>query len=292
MKKIFFIISLFSTLNLAQELNCNVIVNYESLPVNNRELLAGFGNAIEAYLNSTQFSGSEWGQKIDCTINIFFTGAGSDVDYTAQAVIVSTRPVLNSERQSPILTINDPTWSFRYEKNQALYSQTSFDPLTSFLDFYANMIIGFDAETFERFGGNPYFRRAFDIVNLGNSSSYSRGWERSGTAYSRWGLCEDLLSDRFRPFREAFFVYHYGIDEMQINRSAAQSKIADLITTLDDMRKRMEINSVLTRTFFDSKYGEIIESLRGYADIEIVAALKRIDPAHSARYDDILKQEP
>ena len=292
MKKIFFIIFLYSTLNLAQELNCNVIVNYESLPVNNRELLAGFGNAIEAYMNSTQFSGSAWGQKIDCTINIFFTGAGSDVDYTAQAVIVSTRPVLNSERQSPILTINDPTWSFRYEKNQALYSQTSFDPLTSFLDFYANMIIGFDAETFERFGGNPYFRRAFDIVNLGNSSPYSRGWERSGTSYSRWGLCEDLLSDRFRPFREAFFVYHYGIDEMQINRSAAQSKIADLITTLDDMRKRMEINSVLTRTFFDSKFGEIIESLRGYADIEIVAALKRIDPAHSARYDDILKQEP
>ncbi len=292
MKKIFFILSLYSTLTLAQELNCNVIVNYESLPVNNRELLAGFGNAIEAYINSTQFSGSAWGLKIDCTINIFFTGAGSDVDYTAQAVIVSTRPVLNSDRQSPILTINDPTWSFRYEKNQALYSQSSFDPLTSFLDFYANLIIGFDAETFERFGGNPYFRRAFDIVNLGNSSAYSRGWERSGASYSRWGICEDLLSDRFRPFREAFFVYHYGIDEMQINRNSAQNKIAELVTTLDDMRKRMDINSVLTRTFFDSKYGEIIESLRGYPEKEIVTTLKRIDPAHSARYDDILKLEP
>lgn len=292
MKKIFLILSLLASTNFAQELNCNVIVNYESLPVNNRELLVGFGNAIEAYMNSTQFSGSAWGQKIDCTINIFFTAAGSDVDYTAQAVIVSTRPVLNSERQSPILTLNDPTWSFRYERNQALYSQTSFDPLTSFLDFYANLIIGFDAETFERFGGNPYFRKAFDLVNLGNSSSYPRGWERSGASYSRWGLCEDLLSDRFRPFREAFFIYHYGIDEMQINKTSAQNKIAELVATLDDMRKRMDINSVLTRTFFDAKYGEIIEALRGYPDKEIVATLKRIDPAHSARYDDILKQEP
>jgi len=292
MKKLLLILFFVSSVSFSQELNCKIIVNYESLPVNNRELLAGFANAIESYMNSTQFSGLAWGQKIDCTINIFFTGAGSDVDYTAQAVIVSTRPVLNSERQSPILTINDATWSFRYERNQALYAQTSFDPLTSFLDFYANLIIGFDAETFERFGGNPYFRRAFDIVNLGNSSAYSRGWERSGASYSRWGICEDLLSDRFRPFREAFFVYHYGIDEMQINRSSAQSKIVELVNTLDDMRRRMDINSVLTRTFFDSKYGEIIEMLRGYPETDVVAKLKRIDPAHAARYDDLLKREP
>lgn len=292
MKKLLFILFLVSSVSFSQELNCNIVVNYESLPVNNRELLAGFSSAIESYMNSTQFSGLAWGQKIDCTINIFFTGAGSDVDYTAQAVIVSTRPVLNSERQSPILTINDATWSFRYERNQALYAQTSFDPLTSFLDFYANLIIGFDAETFERFGGNPYFRRAFDIVNLGNSSAYSRGWERSGAAYSRWGICEDLLSDRFRPFREAFFVYHYGIDEMHINISSAQNKIVELVNTLDDMRRRMDINSVLTRTFFDAKFGEIIEMLRGYPETDIVAKLKRIDPAHAARYDDLLKREP
>lgn len=292
MKKIFLIIMLFTSISIAQELNCNVIVNYESLPVNNRELLAGFANAVEAYVNGTQFTGSAWGQKIDCTMNIFFTSAAGDVDYSAQVVIVSTRPVLNSERQSPVLTINDPTWSFRYEKNQALYSQASFDPLTGFLDFYANLIIGFDMETFEQLGGNPYFRKAFDIVNLGNSSAFSRGWEKSSASYSRWGICEDLLSDRFRPFRDAFFVYHYGIDEMQINREAAQLKIVELINTLDDMRRRMDINSVLTRTFFDAKYGEIMDIIKSNPDPEIIAKLKRIDPAHSARYDELLRLEP
>lgn len=289
MKKLFLVLFVLSSINFAQELNCRVSVNYESLPVNNRELLAGFSNAIEAYMNTTQFTGSSWGEKIDCSINIFFTSASSDIEYNAQVVIVSTRPILNNERQSPVLTINDPTWSFRYEKNQQLYTQSSFDPLTGFLDFYANIIIGFDTETFEMLGGNPFFRKAFDLVNLGNSSSYSRGWERNNASYSRWGLCEDLLSDKYRPFREAFFVYHYGLDEMHLNRVSAQNKITQIINQLDEMRRRTEINSVLIRTFFDSKYGELIELLSEEPDAELVARLKRIDPAHAVRYDDILK---
>ena len=35
-----------TTAGLAQELNCRVEVNYENLPVNNRELLADFANVI------------------------------------------------------------------------------------------------------------------------------------------------------------------------------------------------------------------------------------------------------
>lgn len=289
MKKILVVMLFLPVIVQAQELNCNVIVNYESLPVNNRELLVGFANEVESYLNTTQFTDSEWGQKIDCSINIFFTSASGDVEYSAQVVVVSTRPVLNSERQSPILTINDPVWSFRYEKNQALYSQSSFEPLTGFLDFYANLIIGFDTETFEQLGGNLFFRKAFDIVNLGNSSSYSRGWERNNASYSRWGICEDLLSDKYRSFRESFFIYHYGIDELQFNRTSAQQKIVDLINNLDEMKKRTDINSVLIRTFFDSKYGEIIDVLGDYPDAAIVSKLKIIDPAHSARYDEMMR---
>lgn len=292
MKKVI-VFFLFLSINVySQELNCNVVVNYESLPVINRELLAGFGSAIEAYMNTNQFSDNAWGQKIDCSMNIFFTSASGETEYSAQVVIVSSRPVLNSERQSPVITINDPNWSFRYEKNQQLYSQSSFEPLTGFLDFYANLIIGFDTDTFEQLGGNSYFRKAFDIVNLGNSSSYSRGWERTSESYNKWVLCEDLLSDKYRQFREDYFIYHYGVDEMQFDKPSAQQKIVRLIDNLDEMKKRTDINSVLIRTFFDTKFGEIIELLRDYPDPEIVAKLKRIDPAHAARYEEMLKFQP
>lgn len=290
MKYLIFLFIIYSNLSIAQELNCKVTVNYEGLPALNRELLTDFASVIETYVNNTQFTGESWdGQKIDCALNIFFTSASGDNDYAAQVVVVSTRPVYKSIRQSTMLTINDPMWTFRYVKNQPLYfNQSSFDPVTSFLDYYANIIIGSDWDTWEELGGTPYFNRAFNIVNLGANSAYKKGWERSNATYSRWGLCEDLLNDKYRRFREAIFVYYVGVDEYQINKTAALEKIVNLINVLTDMKSKVDINSVLIRTFFDAKYGEIIDLLRGYPDPTIFTKLKKIDPPHSAKYDELM----
>ena len=281
---------IFSAASLAQELNCKVIVNYESLSVQSRERLADFSGLIETYMNSTQFTGDVWdGEKIDCTLNIFFTTSSGDNEYSAQVVVVSTRPIYKSTRQSPIITINDPTWNFTYVKNQSLFAnQSTFDPIVSYLDYYANIVIGFDWDTWAELGGTPYFKRAFDIVNLGANSVNKKGWERSNASYSRWGLCDDLLNDKYRPFREALFIYYYGIDEYQVNKKAAQEKIVNLVNVLSTMKSKMDINGVLMRTFFDSKYGEFIEVLRDYPDRNVFVKLKKIDPSHTAKYDELL----
>ncbi|HRN27308.1 MAG TPA: DUF4835 family protein [Ignavibacteriaceae bacterium] len=275
----------------SQELNCNVTVNYEGLSVENRERLIDFAGVIESYMNTTQFTGEAWdGQKIDCSLTIFFTGASNETDYSAQVVIVSTRPVYKSTRQTPMVTVNDANWSFKYVRNQALYAnQASFDPLTSFLDFYANIIIGFDWETWAELGGTPYFKKAFNILNLSGNSQFNKGWEQSSASYSKWGLCQDLSNDKYRAFREAFYVYHYGVDEYQIKKKDAQDKIAGIIAVLEDMQKKTGINSVLIKHFFDTKNGELIELLRDYPDHNIFARLKKVDPPHAAKYDEFMK---
>ncbi|HCY77818.1 MAG TPA: hypothetical protein DHV28_18060 [Ignavibacteriales bacterium] len=291
MRILFVFILIPFTITFSQELNSTVTVNYEGLSVENRELLVDFAGVIESYLNSTQFTGTQWkGQKIDCAFTVFFTSAANETDYSAQVVIVSTRPVFKSTRQSPMLTISDANWSFRYVPNQALYAnQSTFDPLTSFLDFYANIIIGFDWETWADLGGTPYFKKAFDILNLSVGSPYKKGWEQSSASYSKWGLCQDLLNDKYRAFREAFYVYHYGVDEIQIRKKDGQDKIVNLITVLEDMQKRTGINSVLIKQFFDTKNGEIVELLKDYPDVNIFLRLKKIDPSHSAKYDELLR---
>ncbi|HMN49807.1 MAG TPA: DUF4835 family protein [Ignavibacteriaceae bacterium] len=291
MKYLIFLSLIYSSISFSQELNCKVSVNYEGLPVLNRELLTDFAGVIESYMNTTQFTSETWkGQKIDCSLNIFFTSSSGDNDYAAQVVVVSTRPIYKSTRQSPMITINDPTWSFRYVKNQALYpNQSTFDPITSFLDYYANIIIGFDWDTWAELGGTPFFKKAFDIVNLGNNSGNKKGWERSNATFSRWGLCEDLLNDKYRNFREALFRYYYGVDEYQVNKKDAQEKIVNIINVLSLMKSKSDINSVLIRLFFDTKYGEFIELLRDYPDVTIFRTLKQIDPSHAAKYDDLLE---
>lgn len=289
MKTLVIILS-FNLTILAQELNCRVDVNFESLPVNNRELLADFAGVIESYMNTTRFTSIDWGQKIDCSLSIFFTAASSDVDYTAQIVVVSQRPIYQSTNNSPVLTVNDGQWQFKYERGQALYSnQATFDPLTSFLDFYAMVIIGMDEDTWEQLGGTPYFKRAQDIVNLGANSRSSLGWQSSSSVYNRWGLVYDILSETYAAFRNSIFDYYYGIDIFSQNQPLAQQKIASLVDVLWNMyQKAGSINSVFVRTFFDAKSGEIIDRMRDYPDNEIFAKLKKIDPPHSAKYDALV----
>lgn len=292
MKTIFSLIFLIYSVSFGQELNCKVTVNYESIPVVNRELLADFAQTIEDYMNKTKFTDKWDGDKIECALTIFFTGASSEINYSAQAVVTSQRPIYNSTKNSLMLSINDAQWSFVYEKNQTLYAtQSIFDPLTSFLDYYAYVIIGFDLDSYEELSGSTYFTKAFDIVNLGATSGFRIGWEKSSSSYSRRGLVEDLLNEKFRFFREAYFNYHYnGLDLFTDKRQAAFKNIVKLIDVLDMMRTKVDINSVLIKTFFDAKSGEIIEYLKTYPDKSIFNKLKKIDPPHALKYDDAVKK--
>jgi hypothetical protein len=287
MKNIFLFVFIISSTALAQELNCRVTVNYENVSVRNRELLADFAVVIESYMNTNKFTDDDWNTKIDCALSIFFISASGDFDYSAQIVVVSQRPVYQSTNNSQMLKINDGQWQFRYERGQALYAgQSTFDPLTSLLDFYAQIIIGFDYDTWEEFGGTKYYQRAQDIVNLGAISGSSFGWQSSSSPYNRWGLVNDILSEKYAAFRSSIFDYHYGVDIYSQNKELGQQKIAALVNTLFDMyEKSGGINSVFVRTFFDSKHGEIIDYLRDYPDPTIFPKLKKIDPPHSAGYD-------
>jgi len=288
MKKIFLMILLITSYNYSQELNCSVIVNYQNVPVQNRELLVDFKNVVENYMNTTRFTNVNWdGDKIECSMNIFFTSASGEVEYGAQIVVVSQRPVYQSTRNSALLTINDAAWSFRYEVGQSMYANLdAFEPLPSLLDFYALIIIGFDMDTWEEFGGTPYFKKAFDIVNLASTSSNKNGWLPSNNIYSRWGLVSDALNEKYAAFRSAIFDYHYGIDIFAQNKEVGQAKIVELIDVLYDLYERTGlVKSVFIQTFFNAKYGEITDHLIGYSDRTIFTKLKKIDPSHAGRYD-------
>lgn len=292
MKSLVFFILLITAVAHSQELNCKVTVNFESIPVVNRELLSDFAQTIEDYLNKTRFTDKWEGDKIECAFNIFFIGASSDINYAAQAVITSQRPIYNSAKNSLMLSINDAQWSFIYEKNQTLYpTQSVFDPLTSFLDYYAYIIIGFDMDSYDELAGNSFFTKAFDVVNLGANSGFSTGWEKSSSSYSRRGLVEDLLNEKYRPFREAYFNYHYnGLDIISNKKALAIKNIIKLVDVLEVLRNKVDINSVLLKTFFDAKSGEIIENLKTYPDKSVFKKLRNIDPSRGLKYDEAAQE--
>lgn len=272
----------------AQELNCTVTVNLQSIPPSTRDNLSGFQSTVQNYMNQTKFTDGWQGNKIRCSFTILLLSASNNVNYTAQIIVSSQRDIYKSNNSSLMLTINDNNWSFIYEKNQSLITDFSnFDPLTSLLNYYAYVIIGYDMDSWEEFGGTDYYSKAYDIVNLAASSSANKvGWEKNSNSYSRRGLVDDLLNDKFRPFREAFYQYHYGIDYYEQNKSNGQKYIVKAINILNTLRSKIDLSSVIMKVFFDAKNGEIIERLKDYPNKkEVFETLKKIDPAHSAKYD-------
>jgi hypothetical protein len=255
-----------------------------------KDPLAGFQKTVEDYLNKTKFTADKWeGGKIECSMNILIQTADNP-NYTAQVIVSSQRPLYHSTQNSLMLNINDGSWRFTYQKDQSLNSnQSIYDPITSFIDYYANVIIGLDADSYDKLGGTRYFSKALDLVNLGATSAFSDGWQNSSASFSRRGLVEDLMSEKYRSFREAFYEYHYnGLDILAWNSDIAIKNMAKLVFAIDNIRAKGDINTVLMKVFFDSKNGEMAESFKVYPNKDIYKTLKKIEPAHNKKYDDAL----
>lgn len=292
MKKIFCFIVLFNLLCFGQELLADVMIDFQNLPVINKESLRDFEATIEDYLNNTRFTGGDWNyEKIKCSFNISIVSAGDEVSYSAQAVITSQRKLYKSTQASLMLKIFDTNWDFIYERGQSLYfDPLNFNSIASFFDYYAFVIIGMENDSWEKLSGTDFFRKAFDIVNLGVRSKNSKGWEALSGNFNRKDLVENMLNEKYRPLREAVADYHYALDVSVKNKNAAMQQIVQVVKNLEKIKGQMDIRSVYLRTFFEAKYGEIIEMLRGVEDKSIFKVLKALDPQHAGKYDEVLQK--
>ncbi len=289
MKKfILFALILFSFSTMySQELEATVQINTEQLPSVYKENLELFQAQIEGYLNSTKFTGGNWEwPKIKCGFNMFFTAGADEINYTAQVVINSTRPVEGSENRSLMLNIMDNKWSFQYEKNQSIYYEPStFNALTSFLDFYALVIIGMDADSYEPFAGTSVFQEAMRIAIMGGSTGYSDSWGTSSSSYNKRGFIEDATSAGFQQFRQDIFDYHYnGLDVFYRDREESYKSFEKLVNNLTRWKKATNRRSPFINAFFDAKSGELISYLEDYQDRSIFTKLIKVDPGHTSKY--------
>lgn len=276
----------------AQELNCSVKINSDRITNANNKIFKTLERSLSDFVNNTKWTSQTYKQneKIDCSMFINISEYNSD-QFVATIQIQSSRPVFNSMYSSPVFNFNDKDFNFTYvEYENLFYNPNSFDTnLISVVSFYANMIIGMDADTFAPEGGTPYYEAAKTIQTVAQSSGY-KGWNQSDGNQNRYFLISDVLSNTFAPYRAALYEYHSGgLDLMGDNQTTAKEKIKVAISSLSKLNN-VRPNAFLTRVFFDAKSDELVSIYSGGPKItvtDLLDNLNRISPLNSAKWEKI-----
>lgn len=299
MKKIFPLAILFFLCSLAteaQEFDFQVSVNLSTLKgrIADPQVFKSLEQSVQEFMNNTKWSGDafEPEERIKGNIVINISEEVSQTRFTAEMSIQATRPVFNSDYETPLITYQDANVWFDYEQFQPLiFNENNYnDNLTSLLAFYAYLVLGMDYDSFSPLGGDPYFQLAQSIVNnipAGVASIDPQGWRALDGNRNRFWLAENFLSPRVRPYRQAMYDYHrLGLDVMAEDAGAGRGMISQALDALSKVNRSYP-NAMILQLFSDAKTAEITEIFKGGTQQEknkMIQVMTRVDGSRAAKY--------
>jgi len=282
----------------AQELNCQVSIISDArleLTTVDQEMITELENTIYEFMNNTQWTKDKFTveERINCNIQLQINEVPVTGTFSGSLQIQSSRPAFNSSYNTTVFNFQDDDIRFTYSRGAALlYAPNQYrDELSSVLAFYAYYIIGMDYDSFSSRGGTDYFTTAQEIVTNAQSST-ATGWKSSDRGKNnRYWLVDNALHELFSPLRDCNYEYHRkGIDMLYEDKVAARSNIEAALSRLVKVTATRP-SSLNVLNFIQAKTNEL-KSMYSDAEMkeknEIVNLLKRIDPANSSKYQEIL----
>ena len=276
----------------SQELNAQVIVNSDLVNQTNQQIFKTLERALKEFINTQVWTEKVFlnQEKINCSF-VFNLSAYSNDQFEATLQVQSERPVFQTSYDSPVLNFLDKDITFSYQEFQPLFfNESSFESnLISLISFYAYVIIGLDADTFLQNGGNRYFEKARQVVNLAQSS-VRKGWKPGDGLRNRFWLIDSLRSNTFKEYRQTMYNYHRsGLDQMTNDPIAGKKALMLSIQDLEPLFQRRP-NAFLLQLFFDAKVEEIVNLFKEGPKIDFKKTedvLKKIAPFFGSRWKQI-----
>ena len=276
----------------AQELNAQVIVNADLVNQTNQQIFQTLEQSLNEFINTRIWTTKPFlnREKIACSF-LFTLTSYSGNQFKATLQVQSQRPVFETNYDSPILNYLDKEVAFNYQEFQPLfYNQSEFESnLVSIISYYVYIILGLDADSFEPFGGTPFFEQAQQIVNLAQQTDVA-AWKPNVSNRNRHELIDNLRSNTFREYRTALYQYHRkGLDQMLENAVAGKKAVMKAINDMQPLFNRRP-NAFLLQLFFDAKVDEIVNLFSDGPQVDFDqtnATLKKIAPFFGARWKQI-----
>lgn len=243
-----------------QELKCEVEINSDQVQGTNKSVFNTLKEAINDYMNTTKFSQAQIAanEKIEC--KLFFTiKEYDDNTLTGDLQVQSTRPVYNSTYNSTLINFKDTKIEFSYQENEPLvFSENSMESnLTAILNFYAYLILAIDFDTFSPRGGEQFYERADNIVQMAQSSGES-GWKAFEDTKNRSSVLSAYTEPNTAIIRDLLYKYHRtGLDEMVLSPDKGRAAIT---ASIESIKKIYDVApmSVALSMFKDAKLDELV----------------------------------
>lgn len=275
----------------AQEFDCSVSVDYSQLSGSDYSYLDELERDVEAYMNEHAWTDDRFRpvERIACSVQIILQEAVSLTEFRGRLVVATRRPIHGTTQATPVIRLSDAQWQFEYGRGTSLvHNLSSYDALTSMLDYYAYLMLGYDYDTFSARGGTPFFEQAREIAERARAAGGS-GWSRFGGSRNRSELITQLLDSRFRSLREAYFEYHFGgLDRFVEETDAARENVMTVLNELHALSGDIS-GSYALDVFFAAKYQELPAMFEGSSlSAQAYSILSDIDPSHLSEYNRLV----
>lgn len=243
----------------AQELNCQVTVNTDQVS-GSKQVFETLQQAINDYMNTTVFTNAQFAanEKIECRLFLTVKEYTDDI-VKGDLQVQSLRPVYNSSYTTTLINFKDTKIDFSYRENEPLvYSVNNMESqLTAILNFYAYLILAVDFDSFSPKGGEPYFERLKQIVQMAQSSGEA-GWKAFEDTKNRSSVLSTYTDAQTSVLRDMLYTYHRrGLDQMSVSVDKGRAAVTE---SLDAIKKVYDAApmSVALSMFKDAKLDELV----------------------------------
>ena len=274
---IFFIlgISIWS-IGWGQFVEVNTDLDMRRLSEGDRQLFNSMAVDMKHYYLNTQFSQDVSDLKMIIDIHLVLESVsrgGSQTTINAQAIFTN-----NEDQYFYAKDIQFP-----YSKGQKIIFTSSFDPLSSLLNYYAFMFIATELDTWSYLGGTSFFNRAVELSDMGRDSDWPQGWD------DRWKKTRKIKNNQeLRSMRYNFFTALDAVSATKVDINRIKISMNTFYEDLQAIDKKWGSNKE-TLKFLDAYHVSIAELLAVLQIREGLELLIVYDHDNKKVYESYLK---
>ena len=301
--KYFLFLFFISAVTNAQELNTRVTVVSTRVGSNvNKNTFITLQTALNNFLNNRKWSSETYApnERIECNFLLNLESTSDLNVYKGSLTIQAARPVFNTTYLSPIINFKDDDITFKYvefqqldfNENRVTGTDALVSNLTAVFAYYANLIIGFDSDSFAPKGGEVFFQKAQNIVNNAPDGRNISGWKAFDGIRNRYWLVENMSNSRYAIMHDIYYNYYRLVmDKLYEDEKGARTELLNVLNLINNFNTENP-NTMINQFFFQGKATELIKVFSKALPPEKARALEllpKLDLTNAGKYKEELK---